>query len=473
MIAVPGLFDHPRVVHLVGAGGVGMSSLGQALIHAGHKVSGSDAAESERTQRLRRLGARIAIGHAAENVPADVDLVVVTAAIDPKNPEVAFALSRGVQISKYAKALGEIMSREHGVCVAGCHGKTTTTGLMTTVLVEAGLEPTMVLGGDAGALGGNYRAGGGRYFVAEACEFDRSFLNLRPRSAIVTNIDADHLDYYRDLAEIQGAFRDFARLVPQDGFLATLNEHERVFRHDSVVCDVETFGLRGNADWTATDWKRTDGVTYFTVRHRGESLGLFGLRLAGLHNLCNSLGVLAVAHRLGIDFDSVVRPALLSYRGVDRRMQTKYEGHGVLVLDDYAHHPREIAAVLSTLRDEYPGWRIVAVFQSHQASRTRHHLREFAEALKLADRVFVPVIYCARDSEEDRRSVHALDLVRTAANRGVDVAYVERLEDVAPLILSEIRVGDLVVTMGAGSVWEVSSDLAERLSAFDHQVIAP
>lgn len=473
MIAIPGTFDRPRVVHLVGAGGVGMSSLAQALVHSGHRVSGSDAAESERTERLRRLGAAISIGHAADNVPADADLVVVTAAIDPKNPEVAVALERGIEIVKYAKALGELMSREHGVCVAGCHGKTTTTGLMTTVLVRAGLDPTMVLGGDAGALGGNYRPGGGHYFVAEACEFDRSFLSLRPRAAIVTNVDRDHLDYYRDLEEIEGAFRDFARLIPHEGFLATLNEHERIFRRQEVVCEVQSFGLRGNADWIASDFQRTDGVTYFNVRYKGGYEGLFELRLAGLHNICNCLGVLAVARHLGLDFDNVVRPALLEYRGVDRRMQTKYEGHGVLVLDDYAHHPREVAAVLSTLREEFPGRRVVAVFQPHQASRTRMHLSEFAEALTFADRVFVPDIYLARDSEADRRSVHALDLVRKSANRGVDVTYVERLGDVAPLILSEIRVGDLVVTMGAGSVWEVSSDLADRLRAFDHQVIAP
>jgi UDP-N-acetylmuramate--alanine ligase len=473
VIAVPGIFDRPRVVHLVGAGGVGMSSLGQALLHSGHRVSGSDASDSERTRRLARLGASISIGHAAANLPADADLVVVTAAIDPKNPEVGLALERGIAIVKYAKALGELMGRQHGVCIAGCHGKTTTTGLMTTVLVRAGLDPTMVLGGDAGALGGNYRAGSGEYFVAEACEFDRSFLSLRPRVAIVTNIDRDHLDYYRDLDEIAGAFRDFARLIPQDGFLATLNEHERVFPRDMVPCTIETFGLRGNADWTATDWRRADGVTYFKVRYKGGSEGLFELSLAGLHNISNCLGVLAVARHLDLDFDSVVRPALLEYHGVDRRMQAKYEGHGVLVLDDYAHHPREVAAVLSTLREEYPARRIVAVFQPHQASRTKVHLNEFADALRFADRVYVPDIYLARDSEEDRRSVHALDLVRTAANRGVDVTYAERLADVAPMILSEIRVGDLVVTMGAGSVWEVSSDLADRLRAFDHEVIAP
>jgi UDP-N-acetylmuramate--alanine ligase len=376
-------------------------------------------------------------------------------------------------VVKYAQLLGLLMSESEGIAIAGTHGKSTTSALVSYVLREAGLDPSFVIGAGVDQLGGGSGVGSGSQFVVEACEYDRSFQNLRPRIATILNLEEDHLDYYRDLDEIEGAFRDFARLIPHEGFLATLNEHERIFRRPEIVCDVETFGLRGNADWIASDFQRTDGVTYFNVRYKGGYEGLFELRLAGLHNVLNCLGVLAVSRHLGLDFDDVVRPALLEYRGVDRRMQTKYEGHGVLVLDDYAHHPREVAAVLSTLREEFPGRRVVAVFQPHQASRTKTHLSEFAEALKFADRVFVPDIYLARDSEADRRSVHALDLVRKSANRGVDVTYVERLGDVAPLILSEIRVGDLVVTMGAGSVWEVSSDLADRLRAFDHQVIAP
>ena len=473
MIRIPRVFDERRTVHLVGVGGIGVSALAQALLHAGHRVSGSDASDGERVRRLRMLGARVHVGHAADNVPDAADVLVVSAAVDRTNPEVAQAIHRGVRVMKYAEALGHLMAREHGIAIAGTHGKTTTTGLMATMLVRGGLDPTMVLGGEAAPLGGNYRAGSGAYFVAEACEFDRSFLSLAPRTAVVTNIDGDHFDYYRDLDEIQGAFHDFARLIPADGYLATLNEHEQVFRQPGVVCEIETFGLRGNADWVASDWTRADGVTLFTVRYRGRREGVFELRLSGLHNLCNSLGVIAAGRRLGLDYDAVIRPALLEYRGVDRRMQPRYEGHGVLVLDDYAHHPQELAAVLSTLRDEYPGRRIVAVFQPHQASRTRRHLREFAESLKLADRVYVPDIYIARDSEEAQRSVHALDLVRTAANRGVDVAYVERLEDVASEILTEIRVGDLIVTMGAGNVTNVSRDLSDRLRAFDRGSISP
>ena len=473
MIRKPGLFDEMRRVHLVGLGGIGMSALAQALLHAGHRVSGSDARDGERLTRLRLLGASVSVGHAGENLPESTDVVVITAAVDGANPEVATARERGVRVVKYAEALGELMAREHGIAIAGTHGKTTTTGLMATLLVKGGLDPTMILGGEAAPLGGNFRAGTGGYFVAEACEFDRSFLSLEPRSAVVTNIDGDHFDTYRDLDEIHAAFVDFARLIPTDGYLATLNEHERVFDAPGVTCDIETFGLRDNADWVASNWNRSDGVTHFSVRHKGRYLGVFQLRLSGLHNLCNSLGVIALGHRLGLDLDDVIRPALLEYRGVDRRMQPRYEGHGVLVLDDYAHHPHELAAVLSTLRDEYLGRRIVAVFQPHQASRTRRHLREFAESLKLADRVYVPDIYIARDSEEEQRSVHALDLVRTAANRGVDVTYVENLKDVASEILSEIRVGDLVVTLGAGNVTEISRDLADRLRAFDRQVITP
>jgi UDP-N-acetylmuramate--alanine ligase len=473
MIRRTRLFDTQRNVHLVGLGGIGVSALAQALLHSGHRVSGSDARDGDRLRRLRMLGAQVHVGHASENLPDDAEVLVVSAAVDRANPEYARALDRGVRVVKYAEALGDLMAREHGVAIAGTHGKTTTTGLMATALVKGGLDPTMILGGEAGPLGGNFRAGTGRYFVAEACEFDRSFLSLEPQTAVVTNIDGDHFDYYRDLDEICEAFVDFARLIPKGGYLATLNEHERVFKADGIECDVETFGLRGNADWVASDWRRSDGITYFSVRYKGRYEGVFELRLSGLHNLCNSLGVIAVGRRLGLDFDDVIRPALLEYRGVDRRMQTRYEGHGVLVIDDYAHHPHEVAAVLSTVRDEFQGRRIVAVFQPHQASRTRRHLREFAESLKIADRVYVPDIFHARDSEAMRGSVHALDLVRTAANVGVDVVYVERLDDVAAEILSEIRVGDLIVTMGAGNVTEVSRDLADRLRAFDRQVITP
>jgi len=457
----------------VGAGGIGVSALAQALLHEGHLVSGSDAREGARINKLRDLGASVSVGHTAANLPADVDVVVASAACPAENPELSAARERGVAVIKYAEALGDLMAGQHGIAVAGCHGKTTTTGLLTTVLVHGGLDPTMVLGGDAAPLGGNFRPGGGRYFVAEACEFDRSFLNLRPTTGIVTNIDVDHLDYYRDLDEIAGAFQDFARLLPEDGYLAVLNEHEALFRDDAVRCDVETFGLRGNADWIATEWKRVEDITYFAVTHKGCYEGVFELRLNGLHNVLNCLGVLAVSKRLGLDFDVSVRPSLRTYRGVDRRMQTRYAGAGVVVLDDYAHHPNEVAAVLSSLREENAGRRIIAVLQPHQASRCRLNLRAFAEALKAADRVFIPDIYYARDSERDRRSVHALDLVRTAANRGVDVSYVESLAEVAPAVLQELRMGDLVVTMGAGSVWEVSRDLAERLESFERQVIAP
>lgn len=464
-------FTEPRRVHLVGAGGVGVSALGQALLHAGHGVSGSDARESERLGRLRSLGAQVRVGHHDAALPSEADLVIATAAVPHDNPELTAARARGVRVLKYAEALGELMGLSHGIAVAGTHGKTTTTGLLATVLVRGGVDPTVVLGGDLPWMGGNFRAGGGPHFVAEACEFDRSFLALRPRTAIVTNVDADHLDYYRDLDEIADAFTDFAELIPDDGYLATLNEHEQVFRRRGVRCTVETFGLRGNADWVASDWKRVDGLSYFAVHHKGRYEGVFGLRLSGFHNVLNSLGVIAVARRLGLSLDGAVRPALEEYNGVVRRMQLIYEGHGVLVMDDYAHHPSELAAVLSTLREENRGRRIVAVFQPHQASRTRRHLRAFAESLKLADRVYVPDIFLARDSESERRAIHALDLVRTAANRGVDIEYCPTLDEVSERLLEDIRVGDLVVTMGAGNVGEVSRGLANRLRGFDAEVI--
>ena len=437
MIGTPGPFDCRRKVHLVGAGGIGVSALAQALLHRGHRVSGSDRTESAKIGKLRGMGATMLVGHKKENVPLDTELLVATAAAQPGNPEIRVAEERGIRVLKYAEALGALMGGEYGLAVAGCHGKTTTTGLLTTVMVRGNMDPTMVLGGDSESLGGNFRPGGGRFFVAEACEFDRSFLSLTPTAALVTNIDLDHLDYYRDLDEIAGAFQDFARLLPEHGFLAVLNEDERIFNAEGIRARVETFGLGDNADWVATDVNHRDGFTRFRVRHHGRDMGSFELRLRGLHNVLNSMGVLALAHFLEIDFDEAVRPALREYGGVDRRMQTRYEGNNVIVLDDYAHHPSEVAAVLSALREEYTGRRIVAVLQPHQASRTRRNLGAFAEALKLADRVFVPDIFFARDSEQERASVHAVDLVRAANNRGVHATYVSRLEDVAPAVLRE------------------------------------
>jgi len=465
------MFSRTRVVHMVGIGGSGMSGLAALLAAEGHSVSGSDLGPLPPDGVLARRGIPVAAGHAPENLPADADLVVVSAAVPRDNPEVAEADRRGLPVVKYARALGGLMAGRRGVAVAGCHGKTTTTGMLAFVMERSGLDPSVVLGGSLPVLGGNWKHGAGPFLLAEACEYDRSFLNLSPEIAVVNNIDADHLDYFRDLADISGAFSEFARLLPEGGLLVVNNEHEALFGKDPLVkARVETTGLRGHADWVAEDRRAEPGLTRFRVRRRGEEWGSFALRVPGLHNTLNALGVIAVASHLGVDREQVHR-ALLEFPGVDRRLSVRYRRGGIAVVDDYAHHPTEVQAVLRTLREDPAHRRILAVFQPHQASRLRILRREMAAALGTADRVYVPDVYFARDSAEDRETVHSLDLVKTLNNLGADAVYEPSFPALVERVLADLRPGDAVVTMGAGSVTGVSHELAQRLEVLGRQSI--
>ena len=465
------MFSKRRVVHFVGVGGSGMSGLASLLLADGHRVSGSDRSEGEALAALAARGAVVTAGHAAQNLAEDVDLVVASAAVPADNPEVAEAHRRGLPVVKYARALGGLMAGRRGIAVSGCHGKTTTTGMAAFVLLRCGLDPSVVLGGSIPAIGGNSRVGRGPFLVAEACEYDRSFLNLTPEIAIVNNIDADHLDYFRDISEIAGAFVDFARLLPEGGLLVVNNEHEALFGPSSGVrARVETTGLRSHADWVAAERSADRGLTRCRVLRRGEEWGTFALRIPGIHNTLNALGVIAVAAHLGIDRDAV-RAALLDFPGVERRLQVCYRRGGISVVDDYAHHPSEVQAVLRTLREDPSTRRVLAVFQPHQASRLRILRRELAAALGTADRVIVPDVYFARDTEEDRANVHALDLVKTLNNLGADAVYEPSFPGIVERVLADLRPGDVLVTMGAGNVTGVAHDLARRLEGFGCQSI--
>jgi len=448
-----------------------MSGLASLLLADGHAVSGSDLKTGDAMVELASRGARVFGEHAAANLPEEADLVVTSAAIPPDNPEVVEAERRGLPVVKYARALGGLMAGRRGVAVSGCHGKTTTTAMMAFVLVRAGLDPAVVLGGNIPVLGGNFRVGRGPFLVVEACESDRSFLQLCPEIAIVNNIDGDHLDYYRDLSEIVGAFVDFARLLPPEGLLVVNNEQEGLFGTGSGVrARVETTGLRSHADWVAVDRAAERGLTRFRVVRRGEDFGTFALRVPGLHNTLNALGAVAVASHLGVERD-LLQAALLEFPGVDRRLQVRYRRGGIAVFDDYAHHPTEVQAVVRTLREDPSIRRVIAVFQPHQASRLRLLRREMAAALGAADRVVVPDIFFARDSEEDRRRVHSLDLVKTLNNLGADAVYEPSFPAIVERVLGDLRPGDAVVTMGAGSVTGVADELAKRLEGFGSQSI--
>jgi UDP-N-acetylmuramate--alanine ligase len=465
------VFSRKRKAHFVGIGGSGMSGLAGLLLADGHAVSGSDRQISDRVRDLESRGAVLHEGHACDHVPPETDLVVASAAVPAANPELEEAERRGLPVVKYARALGGLMAARRGICISGCHGKTTTTGMMAHVLSHAHADPSVVLGGDIPVLGGNWRAGQGPYLVAEACEYDRSFLNLHPEIAIVNNIDADHLDYFRDLSEIAGAFVDFARLLPSDGLLVVNNEHTSLFGDDSGVrARVETTGLRSHADWVAVDRRVDRGLTRFRVLRRGEDWGTFGLRVPGLHNTLNALGVLAVTSHIGLDRDLVHR-ALLDFPGVDRRISTRFRRGGITVVDDYAHHPTEVQAVLRTLREDPSTRRVLAIFQPHQASRLRMMRRELAASLGGADLVIVPDIFLARDTQEDRERVHSLDLVKTLNNLGADAAYEPSFPAIVERLLSDLRPGDVVVTMGAGDITGVADALARRLEGFGLQSI--
>ncbi len=461
-----GLLARPRRAHLVGIGGSGMSGIAAALAAKGHRVTGSDLRDGPVVEELRERGIPVHIGHAAENLPGDADLLVRSAAVRDDNPEVREARRRGLEIVKYAEALGGLMAGSRGVAVAGTHGKTTTSGLLAHVLVRSGRDPTFLVGGRVRALEASSHVGSGDVLVAEACEYDRSFLHLCPEVAVVTNIDEDHLDYYSGLAEITEAFLTFARLLPEHGLLVTLNELSDVFGPGSGIrCPRETVGIGDWADWRATDLDLSGPLTRFTVRHGDDPPWPAAVRLTGCHNVLNALAVVAVCAHLGLDREEVGR-ALMEFPGVARRLELKFRRGGVTVLDDYAHHPAEIRATLRSIRASYPGSRIWCVFQPHQASRTRFLLREFAAALSGADQVVVPEIFFARDTEEERRRVSSKDLVKKVMNLGTRARHVPGFADIVKLLLGELRPRDVLVTMGAGDVYRIADEVAARLEGY-------
>ncbi len=465
------LFAGKKTVHFVGIGGSGMRGVATVLAAAGHRVSGSDMADGQAILDLRGAGITVTIGHDAANLPEDPDLLVISAAVRESNTEVAEARNRGIPVVKYALALGSLMAGRRGIAVAGAHGKTSTTGLLAFTLTRLGADPTYIMGGEIGSLGGSSRVGRGQDLVAEACEYDRSFLHLRPEVAIVTNIDEDHLDYYSGIAEITEAFRDFARLLPPDGLLIALNELTEAFGPDAGIgCPVEFVGIREEADWVARDVDFSGGVTSYTAARDGEEIVRVTVRLAGYHSVLNSLMVLAATTRLGHEPQEAA-VAMRAFPGVRRRMELKFRRAGITVFDDYAHHPAEIRATLKAIRATHPGARIWCVFQPHQASRTRFLLREFAAALSDADRVLVPDIFFARDSEEEKRRISSRDLVKKVMNLGTRARYVPDFSTLGELLIERLRPRDVLVTMGAGNIFEVAEAVAERLEGYGSKSI--
>jgi UDP-N-acetylmuramate--alanine ligase len=465
-LARPTLKGH-RFAYLVGIGGTGMCGAAALLVARGIGVAGSDRSASARTDRLVADGIRVDVapdGAVPAPLPAVTTLVVASAAVAPTHPTLVEAKRRAIPVWKYAECLGALMEERTGICVAGCHGKTTTSSLIATTLWRTGRDPTFAIGGEVKDLLASARAGAGPHFVAEACEFDRSFHRLRPTVAVVTNVDEDHLDYYADLEEIRRSFVEFARLVPEDGRLIVHEEHAEPFRAAGLAAPVETYGTSEGARWRATRaaWDPAAQATRFAVSRDGEEVAHVALPLAGAHNVANGTAAIAACAAAGVPPDEAAA-ALSAFGGVRRRMETIADVRGVLVVDDYGHHPAEIRSVVRALRTRHPGRRVIVAFQPHQASRTRLLLDDFAAALAEADEAWLAPIYHARDGEEERRRVSSEDLAARVALRGGRATTLPGLAALTAHAAKEARAGDVVVTMGAGDVDEVARGLADRL----------
>jgi len=452
-----------RRIHFVGIGGSGMSGLAHMLIDFGAKVSGTDRTASPATHRLSEIGATIRYEQTAEAIPAHTEIVVCSAAIKPEHPEYAEAKRRNLEIVKYAQMLGRVMRLKHGIAISGTHGKSTTTAMVSHVLLSAGKDPSFVVGATSAQLGGSARSGAGDYFVVEACEFDRSFHNLHPRVGVILNIEEDHLDYYKNLDEIVESFAKFANQVDPSGVVitsATDENCQRATRNAEAM--VETYGIDIAADWQATGIRRFQGKAHFQVVYKGKKMGRLSLSIAGRHNVGNATVAAAIATHCGVPWDQIAI-AIESFKGADRRSQVIGSANGVMYVDDYGHHPTEIRATLLALREHYRPQRLVCVFQPHQHSRTRFLLDDFARSFQHADITIVPDIYFVRDSEADRKAVNSGILVERIKENGREAMYIPTFPEIVDHVLRTQQPGDLIVSMGAGPVCEVTDELVRRV----------
>ncbi|HMK77891.1 MAG TPA: UDP-N-acetylmuramate--L-alanine ligase [Thermodesulfobacteriota bacterium] len=447
-------------IHFVGIGGIGMSGIAEVLLNLGYHISGSDIKETEVTRRLRSLGCEISYGHRRENLK-EADVVVISSAIRPQNPEVKAAEERLIPVIPRAEMLAELMRMKIGIAIAGTHGKTTTTSLISTVLAAGGLDPTVVIGGRLNSIGSNARLGQGEFLVAEADESDGSFLKLMPTIAVVTNIDPDHLDYYKGIDEIKETFLCFLNKIPFFGLAVLCLDHPNI---QSLLPRLKkrftTYGLTPQADFQAKEIIFEGLSSSFDVIRQRQEIGRLSLQMPGLHNVYNALAALATAFELDIPF-RVVQETLRDFSGIQRRFQIKGEKKGVLVVDDYGHHPVEIMATLKAARTGW-GKRIIAVFQPHRYTRTQALFKEFLTAFYDADVLILTEIYPAgEDRIEGVESKTLFEGLREYGHK--DVTYLADKREIVEHLLRIISPGDLVITLGAGDIWQVSEELVKQL----------
>ena len=451
-------FNHPCHVHFIGIGGISMSGLAEILMKEGFTVSGSDNKESSLTDHLTDKGAVIFYGQKASNIIDGINVVVYTAAIHEDNEEFMEAKRQGLPMLSRAELLGQLMTNyDTPIAVSGTHGKTTTTSMLSHIFLAGDMDPTISVGGILKAIHGNIRVGSSGLFVTEACEYTNSFLHFFPKISVILNIDADHLDFFKDLDDIRHSFRLFAELLPEDGTLVINGDIENLsYITDGLACRVVTFGREASLDYSASDiqYDEQGNASFDLIRH-GIPSGHVTLSVGGEHNVYNALSAIAVADLLGASAETI-QEGLLSFHGTDRRFEYKGEFNGITVIDDYAHHPTEIEATLKSAA-HYPHRELWCIFQPHTYTRTKALFDEFAQALSHTDHLILADIYAAR--ETDTLGISSEQLARAAASYGCDAIYLPSFDEIEKYVRDHCQSGDLLITMGAGDVVNIGEDL--------------
>ena len=451
-------FEKPIHIHFIGIGGISMSGLAEILLKEGFTVSGSDNKASALTEQLEQNGAKVYIGQRASNITDDIDLVVYTAAIHPDNAEWKAASDAGIPMLTRAQFLGQLMDNyAKSIAVSGTHGKTTTTSMISHILLAADSDPTISVGGMLDAIGGNIRVGGSDVFLTEACEYTNSFLNFHPKYSIILNIEEDHMDFFKDINDIRNSFHKFAQNTAADGilFLNAAIDHPEEITAD-LKERIVTFGLTEDADYTATDITyNEEACASFTFNAHGQTAGHVSLNVPGKHNIANALAAIAFATEAGFDTDTIIR-GLQSFGGTARRFEYKGKLGSITIIDDYAHHPTEIAATLTAARN-YPHDRIICVFQPHTYTRTKAFWNQFSDSLALADVVVLADVYAAR--ETDNLGISSADLQKQIRELGTPCEYFPTFDEIENFLLENCTQGDLLITMGAGDVVNIGEQL--------------
>jgi UDP-N-acetylmuramate--alanine ligase len=455
------MYGRIKEIHFVGIGGIGMSGIAEVLLNMGYGVTGSDLKRTETVERLERLGAKVFIGHCAENI-GNADVVVTSSAIKKNNPEVLAAKSRRIPVIPRAEMLAELMRLKYGIAVAGSHGKTTTTSMISTVLGFGGFDPTIVVGGKVKTLGTNAHLGNGSFMVVEADESDGSFLMLSPVIAVVTNIDREHLDYYENITHLKEAFSNFLNKIPFYGLAVLCADCPRTRSIASTFKKrFVTYGFSPDSEFRAEDIKIQGLETEFKVLFKGSLLGGVKLNVPGRHNAENALTAFAVGMELGMSFECI-RDGLAEFRGIDRRLQVKGEGKGVIVIDDYGHHPEEIRVTLRALRESFSR-RLIVIFQPHRYTRTHLLFNDFVSVLGEADVLFILDIYSAGETAiQGVTSEKLAEAMKGAGHK--NVFYMNDMDEITYRVLDILRPGDLVLTLGAGNVWMLGEKIVKEIS---------